>query len=126
RVMHRANGRRTTAVLTALAASLLMLQQGPRLWAAITADFTSPGGETLPIPVTQIAAGPDTAGWELADYSNASGEVLRIIDIVLPTGAQCVGGGLAGTLLAPGAPPPAPPPSCGVGQLLPAGNTCRV
>src|SRR5690606_13144965 len=61
-----------------------------------------------------------------ADYSNASGEVLRIIDIVLPTGAQCVGGGLAGTLLAPGAPPPAPPPSCGVGQLLPAGNTCRV
>lgn len=103
-----------------------LLWQGATFLAQSSSSFTNPAGETLPIQVTPIPSGNDVAGWEWADFTNATSSALAISEIVEPTFAQCLPGGLVGTLLPPGTPPASPPAACSEGLALAAGATCRV
>ncbi len=122
------NNRHFRPIAFVLAAALISLSlwQIPELRAQLAASFSNPAGETLLIPVQQIAVDDDIAGFEQADFSNGSGVTLTIRSIVLPTFTQCFPGGLTTPLLPPGQPDPNPPATCAAGMVLPVGATCRV
>lgn len=117
---------RNAAFSLLLAGTLtLFVVATPGLRAQLVSQFTNPTGETLPVPVSPIASGDDVAGFEPADFHNASGANLSIAAIDAPTFAQCFPAGLDGELLPPAA-PGAVPATCVVGNLLPDGANCRV
>ncbi len=124
-VLQRRTHRVALAGLLSLGLAAGMLWQSPDLRAQVVLMFTNPAGETLPIAVHPVTSNGDIEGFEPADFVNNSGNTLRITGIELPTFARCFPDG-AGNLLPPGQPDPDPPASCGVGQTLPNGATCRV
>ena len=95
----------------------------PPLRAQLIAQFTQPGGETLPISVTPIVAGGALQGFEPVDFVNAAGRDLRIAAIDPPDFNACFP-------TSPTLPLPPPgvggPPACAVGHGLAAGASCRV
>jgi hypothetical protein len=114
------------ALVVALAVGGGLLWSGAAFLAQSSASFTNPSGETLPIPVTQIEANGNVAGFEWADFTNASAAALVIGDIDEPTFAECFPGGLNGTLLPAASPPPSPPVACSEDLSLAASAICRV
>ncbi|HEY7886014.1 MAG TPA: midcut-by-XrtH protein [Cellvibrionaceae bacterium] len=117
---------RSMALVMGVGLVSLALWQSPALKAQLLASFSNPAGETLVFQVVQIDSGGDIAGFELEDFTNASGEPLTIRNIELPDFDACFPSGITGALLPPGAADPAPPPTCTVGNTLAAGATCRV
>ena len=100
---------------------------GGRLLASVANAFANPAGQTLTIPIDHTTAGGYFTGFGAQDFTNTSGQPLRITAIVLPNSAQCFTGGAqaASKLLQPGT-PVAPGTPCSVGLTLADGDACRV
>lgn len=121
-------GRRRQSLLSLLllCGTLGTVWQIPALRAQLQNAFTDPQGETLPILVSPILSGADVAGFERADFSNASGVPLTISSVVSPTFNDCFPGGLNGVLLPGGGNGSNPPDNCSAGLVLTDGTACRV
>ncbi|QIB66185.1 midcut-by-XrtH protein [Kineobactrum salinum] len=124
RMLRRVGLQRTLLSLLVVGTVVGATWQSPALRAQLLAAFTNPDGETLPIPVTQIPAGPDVAGFEMADFSNASGVPLVITSLDPPVFEDCFPGGLSGELLPAGGGGGASPDACT--GVLADGANCRV
>ncbi|MFV8818717.1 midcut-by-XrtH protein [Haliea sp. E17] len=120
----RSFGRALPLLVSAICAGLFA--QSAELRAQLLLTFSDPAGETLSIPVTQIPSGGDIAGFEVADFTNASGVALRVASITQPDSAQCFPGGLSGVLLPAGSAPTPVPSACAAGLVLADGDSCRV
>ncbi len=102
---------------------LLAVWGTPALRAQALSQFTDPAGETLPIPILPIEVGGVVQGFERADFENASGADLLILDIEEPGFAECFPLGLTDPL------PPLSPIGAGLCEadaILPAGAECSV
>lgn len=124
RLLRRGGLQRTLLPLLMVGAVVGATWQSPALRAQLLAAFTNPAGETLPIPVMQIPAGGDVAGFEMADFSNASGVPLVIASLDPPVLEDCFPGGLSGSLLPAGGGGGASPDACT--GVLADGASCRV
>ncbi len=110
-------------VIVAIGGSVML---SPRLIAQVTASFTNPSGETLPIAIVPITGQQGIAGFEPDDFTNSAGASLTIVDLTPPDFVQCFPNNSVGMLLPPGSTTPSPYPDCSVGLELTAGNACRV
>lgn len=123
-ILRTGRRQRTLMSLLLVGAVVAATWQSPALRAQLLAAFTNPAGETLPIPVVQIPAGGDVAGFELADFSNDSGVPLLIVSLDPPVLEDCFPGGLSGSLLPAGGGGGASPGACT--GVLADGASCRV
>ncbi len=123
--LRRGHGARRVLALLLVAGAAVGLGHGSSLMAQVVTAFTNPAGETLPIPVSPITAGGFT-GFEPADFTNSTGQPVRITAIVLPDAMQCFATNAANTLLPAGSPISSPYPACAQGTLLALGARCRV
>lgn len=102
---------------------LLAVWSTPSLRAQVLSQFTNPAGETLPIPIQAIEARGVLQGFERADFHNATGAHLRIVDIEEPDFAACFPDGLT-VALAP--PEPLTEGLCEIDAVLPPATECHV
>ncbi len=124
RVLHKDRLRRALLSVLVVGCVVGAAWQSPVLRAQLLSAFTDPQGETLPIPVVQISSAGDVAGFELADFENASGVPLVISNVDEPGFEDCFPNGLSGELL-PGAGGGSASPGACTGVLA-EGESCRV
>lgn len=102
---------------------LLAIWGTPSLRAQVLSQFTNPLGESLPIPVQTIEDSGLLQGFERADFQNAAGARLIILDIEEPEFGDCFPSGVTNPLPAP---VPLTEGLCEINAALPAGATCSV